>query len=432
MMKSSEQSMKRYQRAGGLAIILVLGSLGAWATLSSISGAVIASGMIVVESNTKRIQHLEGGIVAEILVEEGDTVAAGDPLLRIDSTDAQAELSILDAARLELLAKIARLRAERDFSKDIVFDEDLLSLQSDPHVAALLLGQRRLLQTQNAAIQGRLDQLEERILQYDDEIKGQVAQQAAKDAQTAFITEELTDIQSLNNRGLVPKTRVLSLQREQARLGGESGQLSSEMARISGRISETRLQAIQITDDFRARALDELREAEARLSEYRERRLALFARLRRTEIVAPRSGLVHELLVTTIGAVLAPGETVMQLVPEGDPLVVEARVRPQDIDQISTGQSALLQFPNADSRLTPQINGEVTRISADLTQPGGDAAPFYTVRLRLAEAEETKLGLLVLRPGMPVEAFLQTSERSPLNYFLKPFSDQLRHAFREK
>ncbi|WP_306260205.1 HlyD family type I secretion periplasmic adaptor subunit [Pararhizobium sp. IMCC21322] len=432
MMQSSEQSMKRYQRAGGLAIILVLGSLGAWATLSSISGAVIASGTIVVESNTKRIQHLEGGIVAEILVEEGDTVAAGDPLLRIDSTDAQAELSILDAARLELLAKIARLRAERDFSKDIVFDEDLLSRQGDPEMAALLLGQRRLLQTQNAAIQGRLDQLEERIAQYDDEIKGLVAQRAAKDAQTAFITEELVDIKSLSSRGLVPKTRVLSLQREQARLGGESGQLSSEMARISGRISETRLQAIQITDDFRARALDELRDAEAQLSEYRERRLAVSARLRRTEIVAPRSGLVHELLVTTIGAVLAPGETVMQLVPEGDPLVVEARVRPQDIDQISTGQTALLQFPNADSRLTPQINGEVIRISADLNQPGGDVAPFYTVRLRLAEAEETKLGPLVLRPGMPVEAFLQTSERSPLNYFLKPFSDQLRHAFREK
>lgn len=432
MMRSSEQSMKRYQLAGGLAIVLVLGSLGAWATFSNISGAVIASGTIVVESNTKRIQHLEGGIVAEILVEEGDTVAAGDPLLRLDSTDAQAEFSILDAARLELLAKIARLQAERDFSKDVVFDKDLMSRQADPEIAALLLGQRRLLQTQNAAIQGRLNQLDERIAQYDDEIKGLVAQQAAKDAQAAFITEELSDIASLIARGLVPKSRVSSLQREQARLGGESGQLSSEMAQVSGRISETRLQAIQITDDFRARALDELRDAEAQMSEYRERRNAVSARLRRTDIVAPRSGLVHELSVTTIGAVLAPGETVMQLVPKGDALVVEARVRPQDIDQISTGQSALLQFPNADSRLTPQINGIVTRISADLNQPGGNEAPFYKVRLRLAEAEETKLGQLVLRPGMPVEAFLQTSERSPLNYFLKPFSDQLRHAFREK
>lgn len=432
MMRSSEQSMKRYQLAGGLAIVLVLGSLGAWATFSNISGAVIASGTIVVESNTKRIQHLEGGIVAEILVEEGDTVAAGDPLLRLDSTDAQAEFSILDAARLELLAKIARLQAERDFSKDVVFDKDLMSRQADPEIAALLLGQRRLLQTQNAAIQGRLNQLDERIAQYDDEIKGLVAQQAAKDAQAAFITEELSDIASLIARGLVPKSRVSSLQREQARLGGESGQLSSEMAQVSGRISETRLQAIQITDDFRARALDELRDAEAQMSEYRERRNAVSARLRRTDIVAPRSGLVHELSVTTIGAVLAPGETVMQLVPKGDALVVEARVRPQDIDQISTGQSALLQFPNADSRLTPQINGVVTRISADLNQPGGNEAPFYKVRLRLAEAEETKLGQLVLRPGMPVEAFLQTSERSPLNYFLKPFSDQLRHAFREK
>ncbi len=432
MRPSPEQSMKRYQRAGGLAILLVLGSLGAWATFSSISGAVIASGTIVVESNLKRIQHLEGGIVAEILVEEGDTVKAGDPLIRLDSTVAQAELSILDSARLELLAKIARLRAERDFSRDIVFDKDLLSRQEDSEMAALMSGQQRLLQIQNAAIQGRLNQLDERIDQYDDEIKGLIAQQAAKDAQSAFIAEELSDIASLISRGLVPKTRVLSLQREQARLGGESGQLSSEMARISGRISETRLQAIQITDDFRARALDELRDAEARLGEYRERRNAVSARLRRTDIVAPRSGLVHELLVTTIGAVLAPGETVMQLVPEGDPLVVEARVRPQDIDRISMGQSALLQFPNADTRLTPQINGEVTRISADLNQPGGDIAPFYTVRLRLADAEATKLGPLVLRPGMPVEAFMQTAQRSPLNYFLKPFSDQLQHAFREK
>jgi HlyD family secretion protein len=432
MMSSAEKSMKNYQRAGGLAIVLVLGSLGAWASLSSISGAVIAPGTVVVESNVKRIQHLEGGIVAQILVEEGDTVSAGDPLLKLDSTVAQAELSILDSARLELLAKIARLEAERDFSREIVFDEDLLLHQDDPAIAALLSGQQRLLQTQNAAIQGRLNQLDERIDQYEDEIRGLVAQQAAKDAQSAFISEELSDIESLIERGLVPKSRVLSLQRERARLGGESGQLTSEMARISGRISETRLQAIQITDDFRARALDELRDAEAQLSEYRERRNAVFARLQRTDVLAPRSGRVHELQVTTIGAVLAPGETVMQIVPEGEPLVVEARVRPQDIDQINTGQNALLQFPNADTRLTPQINGEVIRISADLNQPGGDLAPFYTVRLRLADDEESKLGPLVLRPGMPVEAFLQTSERSPLSYFLKPLSDQLRHAFREK
>lgn len=432
MMSSAEKSMKNYQRAGGLAIVLVLGSLGAWASLSSISGAVIAPGTVVVESNVKRIQHLEGGIVAQILVEEGDTVSAGDPLLKLDSTVAQAELSILDSARLELLAKIARLEAERDFSREIVFDEDLLLHQDDPAIAALLSGQQRLLQTQNTAIQGRLNQLDERIDQYEDEIRGLVAQQAAKDAQSAFISEELSDIESLVERGLVPKSRVLSLQRERARLGGESGQLTSEMARISGRISETRLQAIQITDDFRARALDELRDAEAQLSEYRERRNAVFARLQRTDVLAPRSGRVHELQVTTIGAVLAPGETVMQIVPEGEPLVVEARVRPQDIDQINTGQNALLQFPNADTRLTPQINGEVIRISADLNQPGGDLAPFYTVRLRLADDEESKLGPLVLRPGMPVEAFLQTSERSPLSYFLKPLSDQLRHAFREK
>jgi HlyD family secretion protein len=432
MMSSTEKSIKRYQRAGGLAILLVLGSLGAWASLSRISGAVIAPGTVVVESNVKRIQHLEGGIVAQILVEEGDMVSAGAPLLKLDSTVAQAELSILDSARLELLAKIARLEAERDFSREIVFDEDLLLRQDDPEIAALLSGQQRLLQTQNAAIQGRLNQLEERIDQYEDEIRGLVAQQAAKDAQSAFISEELSDIESLIERGLVPKSRVLSLQRERARLGGESGQLTSEMAQISGRISETRLQAIQITDDFRARALDELREAEAQLSEYRERRNAVFARLQRTDLLAPRSGRVHELQVTTIGAVLAPGETVMQIVPEGEPLVVEARVRPQDIDQIDTGQSALLQFPNADTRLTPQIGGEVIRISADLTQPDGDVAPFYTVRLRLADNEEAKLGALVLRPGMPVEAFLQTTERSPLSYFLKPLSDQLRHAFREK
>lgn len=432
MMSPTEKSIKRYQRAGGLAILLVLGSLGAWASLSRISGAVIAPGTVVVESNVKRIQHLEGGIVAQILVEEGDMVSAGTPLLKLDSTVAQAELSILDSARLELLAKIARLEAERDFSREIVFDEDLLLRQDDPEIAALLSGQQRLLQTQNAAIQGRLNQLDERIDQYEDEIRGLVAQQAAKDAQSAFISEELSDIESLIERGLVPKSRVLSLQRERARLGGESGQLTSEMAQISGRISETRLQAIQITDDFRARALDELREAEAQLSEYRERRNAVFARLQRTDLLAPRSGRVHELQVTTIGAVLAPGETVMQIVPEGEPLVVEARVRPQDIDQIDTGQSALLQFPNADTRLTPQIGGEVIRISADLTQPDGDVAPFYTVRLRLADNEQAKLGALVLRPGMPVEAFLQTTERSPLSYFLKPLSDQLRHAFREK
>ena len=432
MTVSPAKSIRRYQLAGGLGILVVLGSIGAWASFSSISGAVIAPGTIVVESSTKRIQHREGGIVAEILVQEGDPVEAGALLLRLDSTDAQAELSILESARLELLAKSARLRAERDFSTQIDFDDDLLFRGDDPTVTALMLGQRRLLQTQNAAIQGRLDQLDQRIEQYGEEIKGLTAQQASKQAQIGFITEEQNDIASLISRGLVPKSRVLSLQREQARLGGEAGQLSSEIARVSGRISETRLQAIQITDDFRAKALDELRDAEARLSEYRERRNAVSARLRRTDIVAPRAGQVLDLSVTTIGAVLAPGETVMQLVPRGDQLVVEARVRPQDIDRISISQSALLLFPNADSRLTPQIRGEVTRISADLNQPNADTPPFYKVRLTLAEAEEAKLGSLVLKPGMPVEAFLQTGDRSPMNYFLKPFSDQLQHAFREK
>ena len=313
MTVSPAKSIRRYQLAGGLGILVVLGSIGAWASFSSISGAVIAPGTIVVESSTKRIQHREGGIVAEILVQEGDPVEAGDLLLRLDSTDAQAELSILESARLELLAKSARLRAERDFSTQIDFDDDLLSRSDDPTVTALMLGQRRLLQTQNAAIQGRLDQLDQRIEQYGEEIKGLTAQQASKQAQIGFITEEQNDIASLISRGLVPKSRVLSLQREQARLGGEAGQLSSEIARVSGRISETRLQAIQITDDFRAKALDELRDAEARLSEYRERRNAVSARLRRTDIVAPRAGQVLDLSVTTIGAVLAPGETVMQL-----------------------------------------------------------------------------------------------------------------------
>ena len=226
--------------------------------------------------------------------------------------------------------------------------------------------------------------------------------------------------------------RVLALEREAARLEGQQGQLVSEIARAQGQIAEIRLQMIQLADDTRTRTLAELREAESRLQEFAERKIAIEAKLQRTRVKAPRSGIIHELAVHTIGGVVSPSETMMFIVPDEDELVVEARIRPQDIDQVVVGQDATLRFPNADARLTPQVHGQITQLSADLKQVDAQTPPYYSVRLKVGDRDMSKLGDLVLKPGMPVEAFIQTKPLTPLAYLMQPLSEQLNRAFRER
>jgi HlyD family secretion protein len=429
---ATASAMRRYQLAGFTGLFVVLGSVAGWAALSEIQGAVIAPGNIAVDGNTKRVQHRDGGIVSEIRVRDGDQVKAGDLLIRLDGTDARAELGIIETIRSEWLAKAARLRAQRDGASAIEFPDELIKRENEKVVGELLKGQRSLFASQKASLDGRIKQLEERIEQLHKEIAGVEAQLAAKKQQKKLIAKELKAMRTLLDKGLVQVTRVLALEREQARLEGETGQHASEIARARGQIGEVNIQILQLRDDALTTVLSELREAEAKIAEFDERRISVAAKLGRIDIRSPRDGYVHQLAVHTIGGVIGAGDPVMIIVQEDDPLVVEAQVRPQDIDQVSVGQHAIMRFPNVSSSVTPQISGKVTFVSADLRQQAADQPPFYTVRLRLEDGEEVKLGGLELKPGMPAEAHMQTDGRSPLSYLLKPFRDQFSHALRER
>jgi HlyD family secretion protein len=431
MSNQTRKSMRRYQLAGFVGILVIMGSVVAWAVFTEIRGAVIAPGTMVVDGNTKRVQHRDGGIVAKINVRDGDMVKAGDLLIQLDPTDSKAELGIIDTIRVEWVAKAVRLRAQRDGADKLEFGE-LEERRDDPVITRLLRGQERLFVSQTASLKGRTSQLRERISQFEEEISGVEAQLGAKENQKRLIEEELKAMSSLLDQGLVQATRVLGLRREQERLAGETGQHKAEIARARGQIGEVEIQILQLKDDALTTTLTELREAEAKIAEFDERRIAVSAKLKRIDIRSPRNGFVHQLAVHTIGGVIGPGDAVMMIVPEEDPLIVEANVRPQDIDQVYLGQEAIMRFPNAVSTVTPQISGRVSLVSADLKQPEPSQPPFYTVRLKLDDKERAKLNGLELKAGMPAEAYMQTNGRSPLSYLLKPFRDQLNHAFRER
>ncbi|MEK6247217.1 MAG: HlyD family type I secretion periplasmic adaptor subunit, partial [Planctomycetales bacterium] len=374
----------------------------------------------------------EGGVVTAILVKDGDFVEAGDVLLKLDPTQLEAEQTILRNNRNELMATIARLEAERDDLAAITFPDAMTQGDKNTDIAKLMKSQHLMFKTQRAAITGRIEQLKKRIDQFEREISGLSSQVEAVVAQQGFVAEELIGGRSLLKKGLVQRSRVLTLEREAARLKGQHGQLNSQIARTQGQIAETELQIIQLQDDIRIRAMTDLGEAEAKLKEVLERLTAVDSRLDRIIIKAPRDGHVQQLAIHTIGGVIAPTETIMVIVPGEDALVIETRVRPSDIDQLHYGQTAVMRFINADSRLTPQIHGEVTSISADLQQDAQEQPPYYLVRLKGNADDMLKLNGLALKPGMPVEAFIQTKVRTPLSYLVKPFSDQLGRAFREK
>lgn len=428
---STIRTMRGYQIGGFLGLGLLVGVLGTWAVMAPIQGAVIAPGVTVVESYLKRIQHRDGGIVAEIAVKEGDHVEAGALLIKLDETDARAELAILQSMLDEFEAKRARLVAERDDLAEISFPGVLQGRAKEPRIADLMAGQRKLFTVQKAALTGRIEQLTERIGQLQQEIQGLDAQYASKKEQTVLVREELANLKQLLKQGLVQANRVFALDRERARLEGEEGELLARIASTKGRISETKLQIIQLEDDARTKTLSDLREAEAGVTETLERRDATEAKLKRTEVRAPGAGTVHQLAVHTIGGVIAPGADMMAIVPKLDELVIDAHVRPEDIDQVNLGQMAQVRFPAFDLRTTPEINGEVIQVAADLTQTSKDTPPYFAVRVRLGPDQLKLLGANKLRPGMPAEAFIQTEQRSPLSYFLQPLTDQIAHTFRE-
>ena len=423
----------RFYQLFALAVLLVLfGGLSAWAAISKIKGAVIANGVVVVETNSKKVQHRDGGIIAKINVKQGDLVIAGDLLAILDDTETRAELAIVEAVLTEFSAKRARLDAESIDAGKIDFPEFLTNRNSDPKIAKIMASQEKLFKSRRAAMAGQTEQLVQRIDQLNEEITGLTAQQESRQEQLRLINKELKSLKKLERKKLVRATRVLALEREAARLGGEAGNLTSQIARTKGRIGETKVQILQIDQDMRSKVLTELRDTQTRISELEERQVSANAKLSRISIRAPQTGYVHELDIHTIGGVIATGQTLMLIVPESDKLIIEAKVRPEDITQIHNGQQALVRLPSFDLRQTPQVTGNVEFVAADLTVPDPPDPSFYKVRLRMPAGEILKLGDVPLKPGMPVEVFVQTGERSPLSFLVKPLTDQFAHVFRER
>jgi HlyD family secretion protein len=400
---------------------------GVWATNTPIAGAVIASGTVVVDSNIKKVQHPSGGIVAAIPVKNGDRVKAGDTVLRLDDTQARANLGVIASQLVQLTGRKARLEAERDLAGSITFPAGFLAMGEE--AKAIAEGEEKLFRLRRTFKQGQTAQLSERVGQIREEIKGLIAQRDAKSKEVDLMVEELDRLEALRKQELMAINRILSAQRDLTRLKGEWGALVAQMARAQGQISELKLQIIGLDQTMQTEATKELRELEARMAELAERKVAAEDQLKRIVLTAPQDGIVHDLAVHTVGGVVGAGETTMTIVPVKDELSVEVRIATSDIDQVHVGQKATLRFPAFNQRLTPEIDGEVTRVGADLTRDGQANTVFYVVRIRPDEGQREKLKLL---PGMPVESFIATGERTALSYLVKPLTDQFTRAFRER
>ena len=425
-------SLGRHQRFGLLLMVFLFAGLGGWASVASISGAVIAPARIVVETDAKKVQHAEGGIIAEILIANGERVAAGQLLLRLDETETRASLAIINAQLDELLARQARLEAERGKAAEIAWPPELTARLDDPRVRTAYDGQATLFLARRAATQGEQEQLRQRMGQLDEEIGGLEAQRTSKDRQLQLIQEELASLKGLEQQGLVRLNRIRALERELAKLEGERGALIAQTGSKRGEISETGLRIIQIDKNLSSEVNADLRETQTRVAELTEKRAAAEVRLRRTDLRAPRSGVIHQLGVHTIGGVLTAGEPAMLIVPEQDELVFEARVSPSDIDQLQIGQASRIQLRAFDPGRHLSLNGTVTRISPDSILDSQTGAQYYLVRAGVGKDERAVLGDHQLLPGMLADLFIETKTRTVMSYLLKPISDRADHIFRER
>lgn len=429
---ATRRSLRRHILIGVMAVsILVTGVFG-WAVAFELSGAVIAQGVLVVDTNVKKVQHPSGGVVGELLVRDGDRVERGDVLLRLDDTVTRANLAIILKSLDELAARHARLEAERDDLSEPEFPQDLTARDNEPDVARILKGEKRLFEFRRSARSGQKAQLTERIAQLKQEIQGLYGQATAKRSEIALMQRELEGVRHLWKLNLVPISKVTVLEREAVRLEGDQNQLMAAAAQARGKITETELQIIQIEQDLRSEVSREIREIQAKSAELVERKVAAEDQLKRVDIRSPQSGFVHQLAVHTVGGVVTPSEALMLIVPENDRLTIDARVPPEGIDQVHLGQAAALRFTAFNQRTTPEFIGSVSRVAADLTQDPSLNLSYYLVRVSLPSEILSKSAEFQLLPGMPVEVHLQTDSRSVLSYLFKPLRDQAMKAFRER
>jgi HlyD family secretion protein len=428
----TEGNLRLYVLYGYATLAALVLGFGGWAIASSINSAVIAPASIVVETNVKKIQHKEGGIVDEIFVRDGDYVEAGTLLVRLDETLTRANLSIVTQQLHEVEARQARLEAERDSADDVIFPESLTEHEKKPNVAKTMRGEQILFDVRRKAYEAELAQSEERVVQLGEQIKGLLSQVESKESEIKLIKAQLEKYYILLRKGLIPTSRILELERGAVALEGQRGELVSQVAGTRAQVAEVLQQLAQAQQERMTGVVEQLRDAQSRYAELAEKKIAAEDQLRRNEIKAPQSGFVHQLTVHTVGGVVAPGDTIMQIVPQSDALLIEARIAPTDIDQIYPDQPAIVRFSAFDQRSTPEVRARVETISADVSLDTATQLPYYLVRLRLEEGEIAQLRGKPLVPGMPAEVFIETGERSAMSYFVKPLADQMTRVFREE
>ncbi|MEQ8290856.1 MAG: HlyD family type I secretion periplasmic adaptor subunit [Roseovarius sp.] len=431
--ESRSWSVRGPMTVGLVGLFLLVGGFGTWAGVTTISGAIIAPGRIEVDQNRQVVQHPDGGVVAAIEVDEGDRVEAGDVLIRLDETALASQLAIIENELFEIMARRGRLEAERDEAGEIAFDPQLVEVAAErPDVLGLMQGQTRLMEARAESVSQETDQLEKRRGQIANQIEGITAQEKALERQLELIESELADQQSLLDRGLAQAARVLGLQREEARLSGQVGELAASKAQAAGRITEIEVEILRLGSRRREEAITNLRDIQYRELELLEERRALLERLDRLDIRAPAGGVVYGLTVFALRAVVRPADPLLYVVPQDRPLIINAEVDPIHIDKLYLEQEVVLRFPALDQRTTPELTGTVTQISADAFQEQETRRSFYRAEIALSEGEQAKLPEgVALIPGMPVEAYIRTADRTPIAYLVKPLTDYFTKAFRE-
>ena len=417
---------------GLFTLLLLMGGFGLWSWSARIAGAVVASGQVEVEQRRQVVQHPDGGVVAQILIHDGETVTAGQPLIRLDGALLNTELTIVEGQYFEILARRGRLEAERAETQEITFPEELVeAAASHPQYNAMMQGQLSLFAARRNTLDQSLGQLAKQSEQIDSQIGGIDAQAMALRQQRDFIGQELRDQRSLLEKGLAQAPRVLALEREAARLDGQLGEVIATRARAVTQLAEIDLSRLEKTATQREAAETELRDQGYRELELAERRRSLMEQISRLEVRAPVSGVIQELQVTTPRSVIRPADPILYLIPQDRPLVVAARIATINIDEVHPGQEVVLRFSSFSSRTTPEIDGVLSRVSADTLIDQASQVPYYRAEVTIPATELEKLKDLDLIPGMPVEVYIQTGERSPLAYLVKPLSDYFTRAFRE-
>jgi HlyD family type I secretion membrane fusion protein len=436
-LKSTEQAARgadqsfgirsRVAMAALLAIVLI-GGCGGWAVHAELTGAVIAQGKVAVRKQVKLIQHRDGGIVGEILVANGDAVKAGDVLVRLDETQTKAELGVLKGQRAELEGRRARHVAERDGATAIRFDS---RFEHDPFTAEIARGEIRLFNENLAVREARRDQLSLQIAQFEEQVRGLTAQQEANASERKMVKEDLERLTPLYNKGFIEIGKIRTMERDLVKIDGLKGEIDANIARVKGQISESRIKIIEFDQQARTDGQRDLREVDGKLAELQERIVASLDRLSRMVIRSPISGTVNELAVNSVNGVIAPKETLMSIVPQSADLVVEAKLSPTDIDQAATGQPARLRFSSFNQRTTPEVAGTVETIGAAASLDQASGQTYYLSTIAIAGGQRHVAGKPIV-PGMPVEVFLTTGDRTALSYLIKPFTDQMMKSFREE